>query len=84
MSERVIVFFNCLLTALPLVQVSKDGSCYPPSSLVVGMFEGYYTFPSVNGAITPPKVVHSMNDLLPPMSLLEVNKSEVGVALPLS
>ena len=41
------------------------------------MFDGYYTHSSVPGVIHPPKVMHSMMDLLPPMSLLEVNKSEV-------
>ena len=62
------------------LQVNKDGSGYPPNTLVVGMFEGYYTHPTVNGIISPPKVMHSLTDLLPPMSLLEVSKSEVGVA----
>ena len=41
------------------------------------MFDGYYTHTSVPGIMLPPKVMHSMMDLLPPMSLLEVNKSEV-------
>ena len=58
-------------------QVNKDGSGYPPNSLIVGMFDGYYTHSSVPGIMVPPKVMHSMMDFLPPMSLLEVNKSEV-------
>ena len=64
-----------------LLQVSKDGSGYPPNTLVVGMFEGYYTYPTVYGVIAPPRVTHALTDLLPPMSLLEVNKAEVGVVL---
>lgn len=65
-------------------QVNKDGSGYPPNSLVVGMFDGYYTHVNVPGVMVPPKVMHSMMDLLPPMSLLEVNKSEVRAYVCLS
>lgn len=61
--------------------MNKDGSGYPSNSLVVGMFDGYYTHASVPGVMTPPKVMHSMMDLLPPMSLLEVNKSEVCLSV---
>lgn len=66
------------VTDVCITQLSKDGAGYPPNSVVVGMFEGYYTHSTVSGVITPPKVMHSMTDLLPPMSLLEVNKSEVS------
>jgi hypothetical protein len=61
--------------------VNKDGSGYPPNSLIVGMFDGYYTLSSVPGVMVPPRVMHSMMDLLPPMSLLEVNKSEVCMSV---
>ena len=31
------------------MQVNKDGSGYPPNSVIVGMFEGYYSHPGVGG-----------------------------------
>ncbi len=58
-------------------QVNKDSSSYPPNSVVVGMFEGYYSHPGVGGVPCPPKITHSLEKLLPPQSLLEVNKLEV-------
>ena len=32
-----------------LAQVNKDGTGYPPNSVIVGMFEGYYSHPGVGG-----------------------------------
>lgn len=38
-------------------QVNKDGSGYPPNSIVIGMFEGYYSYPAVGGVSQVHKVV---------------------------
>ena len=36
-------------THIILAQVNKDGSGYPPNSVIIGMFEGYYSHPGVGG-----------------------------------
>lgn len=58
--------------------MNKDGSDYPPNSVVIGMFEGYYSDSGVGGVLTAPAITHSLVDLLPPYSLLEVPRIEVG------
>ena len=58
--------------------MNKGGSPYPPNSVVVGMFEGYYSYPEVGGVPCPPKITHALEKLLPPQSLLEVNRLEVS------
>ena len=57
--------------------MNKDGSSYPQNSVVVGMFEGYYGNSDVGGVLMPPPIAHSLVDLLPPGSLLEVPRVEV-------
>jgi len=61
-----------------MLQVNKDGTSYPPNSVIVGMFEGYFSNPAVGGIPPSPPIVHSLVDLLPPRSLLEVNKVDVS------
>ena len=39
---------HCAASLSP-VQVTKDGSSYPPNSVVVGMYEGLYSCPEVGG-----------------------------------
>lgn len=72
--ERKVELFD--LSYLGLT-VNKDGSGYPPNSVVVGMYEGLYSHPEVGGVPCAPKVIHSLTDYLPPQSLLEVQKREV-------
>lgn len=60
------------------MQLNKDGSGYPPNSIIVGMFEGYYSHPAVGGVLCPPRITHALEKLLPPQSLLEVQKTEVS------
>ncbi len=57
--------------------MNKDGCSYLQNSVVVGMFEGYYGSGEVGGVQMPPPIAHSLVDLLPPGSLLEVPRAEV-------
>ncbi len=59
-------------------QVNKDGSSYPTNSVVIGMFKGYYGDSGVGGVLAPPPISHTLVDLLPPCSLLEVPRTGVG------
>ncbi len=59
-------------------KVNKDGSCYPSNSVVIGMYEGYYSDAGVGGVLAIPHISHSLVDLLPPCSLLEVPRGEVS------
>jgi hypothetical protein len=72
--EKKVELFD--LSYLGLM-VNKDGSSYPPNSVVVGMYEGLYSHPEVGGVPCAPRVVHTLTDYLPPQSLLEVPKKEV-------
>ena len=61
--------------------VNKDGSGYPANSVIIGMFEGYYSNPKVGGVPCAPSIGHSLDNLLPPQSLLEVQRSDVRVCV---
>ena len=40
---------HSFIPVFTLHQMNKDGSSYPPNSVVVGMYEGYYSHPEVGG-----------------------------------